>query len=50
MNSVIHNGGGALLLVDLLDCQLICQQTWRRQSGNLLARNAGDGYFCQQIY
>ena len=49
MNSASHNGGGAFLLVDLLDCQLICQQIWRRQSGNLLAE-MGDGYFCQQIY
>ena len=23
------------------DCQLICQQTWRRQSGNLIAEMGG---------
>ena len=40
MNSAIHNGG-CFLLVDLLDCQLICQQIWRRQLGNLPAKMQG---------
>ena len=30
------------------DCHLICQQIWRRQSGNLQGRNGG--YFCWQVY
>ena len=39
MNSAIHNGGGVFLLVDLLDCQLICQHIWRVRKSS--GRNGG---------
>ena len=38
-------GVGVCLLADLLYYQLVSQHIWRRQSGNLLAENRGQGVF-----